>query len=111
MTRYQLEAVSCVLELRMRHDLKYHPVSGLNGRMVYIFKLASGSLQHSGEAEEIAARAKSSLRAGDYAPDIVVMEGEPTENPNLFGSYSAIAYIRSLLPTLGADIWHPAVLD
>jgi hypothetical protein len=95
----------------MSHDLKYYPVSGLNGRMVYIFKLASGSLRHSGEAAEIAARAKSSLRAGDYAPDIVVMEGEPTENPNLFGCYSAIAYVRSLLATLDTDIWHPAVID
>lgn len=79
--------------------------------MVYVFKLASGSLQDDREAEEIAAKAKSSLRAGDYAPDIVVMEGEPGQNPNLFGSYVSISYIRSILPTLDADIWHPAVLD
>jgi hypothetical protein len=95
----------------MRQDLKYSPILSLNGKTVYIFKLASGSLQDDTEAEEIAARAKSSLRAGDYAPDIVVMEGEPAENPNLFGSYSSIAYIRSILPTLGSNVWHPAVLE
>ena len=41
----------------------------------------------------------------------VVMEGEPTENPNLFGSYSSIANVRSIFPSLEADIWNPAVLD
>ncbi len=78
---------------------------------MYIFKLTSGTLQDGREAEKIAEKARANLRGGDYAPDIVVMEGEPTENPNLFGSYLSIAYIRSILPTLEADIWHSAVLD
>ena len=95
----------------MGEQLKYYSVTGLNGRMVYVFKLASGSLQSWGEANEIAAKAQSCLRAGDYVPDIVVMEGEPSQNPNLFGSYASISYIRSILPTLDADIWHPAMLD
>ena len=95
----------------MSQDLKYCPIPGLNGKMVYIFKLALGTLQDGREAEEIAEKAKSTFSAGDYAPDIVVMEGEPTDNPNLFGSYSSIAYIRSILPTLKADVWHRAVLD
>jgi hypothetical protein len=92
-------------------DLKYHSVSDLKGRMLYVFKLPWGSIQHHREAEEIARKAKSILRAGDYAPEIVVMEGEPTGNPKLFGSYDCTDYIRSILPSLNADIWHPAVLD
>ena len=79
----------------MGEQLKYYSVTGLNGRMVYVFKLASGSLQ-----SWIAAKAQSCLRAGDYVPDIVVMEGEPDENPNLFGSPRSIPYIRSILTTL-----------
>ena len=95
----------------MGPDLRYCPVTGPNGRMVYIFKLSAGSLQSGGEAEEIAAKAKSSLRAGDYVPEIVVMEGEPSEDPNLFGSHSCISYIRSILRALDKSNWHGAVLD
>jgi len=99
--------VGCVMD---RH-LQYYPFVGLNGRIVYIFKLASGSLQTAREAEEIAEKAKSNLKAGDYAPDIVVMEGEPSDNPKLFGSYSCVRYIRSVLLTIPKDVWHPATLD
>jgi hypothetical protein len=95
----------------MGDQLKYYSVTGLNGRMVYVFKLASGSLQSWGEANEIAAKAQSCLRAGDYVPDIVVMEGEPNQNPNLFGSSRSIPYIRSILKTLVMASWHPAALD
>ena len=64
-----------------------------------------------GRLKRLRLKAKSSLRAGDYAPEIVVMEGEPGEDPNLFGSYSSVSYIRSVLPTLQTSSWHPAVLD
>ena len=92
-------------------DVQYYPIEGLNGRMVYIFKLASGSLQNNLEPEEIAERARSNLKAGDYVPDIVIMEGEPSDNPKLFGPSPSVSYIRSVLLTLAKDIWHPAVLD
>jgi hypothetical protein len=95
----------------MNLDVKYYPLVGLNGRMVYIFKLASGSLQNGWKAEDIAEKARSNLKAGDYSPDIVVMEGEPGDNPKLFGSTSCVSYIRSILQTLPQGIWHPAVLD
>jgi hypothetical protein len=89
----------------------YYPVVGLKDKMVYVFKLPAGSLRSELEAEEIATKAKSSLRGGDYVPEIVVMEGEPTQNPNLFGSYASVTYIRSILPTLKMDLWHQAELN
>ena len=95
----------------MHLDLKYYPVMCLNGRTVYIFKLAPRSPQNGWDAEEIAAKARSSLRGGDYVPDIIIMEGEPSDDPKLFGSGASVSYIRSILPTLGKDIWRPAVLD
>jgi hypothetical protein len=90
-------------------DVKYYPLVGLNGRMVYIFKLAPG--QHGWNAEEIAEKARSTLKAGDYSPDIVVMEGEPSDDPKLFGSSSCVSYIRSILQTLAYSTWNPAVLS
>ena len=79
--------------------------------MVYIFKLSSGTLEDDRKAEEIAAKAKSTLRGGDYEPEIVVMEGEPANNPKLFGTYSSVSYMRSILPSLENNIWHPAALE
>ena len=84
---------------------------GLNGRTVYIFKLPPRSPQNGWDAEEIAAKARSSLTGGDYVPDIIIMEGEPSDDPKLFGSCPSVSYIRSILPTLEQDIWRPAVLD
>jgi hypothetical protein len=95
----------------MNRDLQYHSLVAVNGRMVYIFKLSSGTLQTAQEAEEIAERARSNLRGGDYVPDVVIMEGEPSSNPKLFGSDPSVSYIRSILPILPIDVWHSAILD
>jgi hypothetical protein len=95
----------------MNLDVQYYPIVGLNSRMVYIFKLAAGSLQNNLEPEEIAEKARSNLKAGDYIPDIVIMEGEANANPKLFGSNPCVRYVRSVLLTLPRDVWHPAVLD
>ena len=91
--------------------LEYYPVTGLNGRMLYLFKLPGGSLRNESEAEAIAAKARANLKGGDYAPEIIIMEGEPMEDPKLFGAYQCVSYIRSILPTLAHDIWHSAILD
>jgi len=95
----------------MNRDLQYYSLVAANGRMVYIFKLSSGALQTAREAEEIAEKARSNLKGGDYVPDIVIMEGEPSSNPKLFGSDPSVSYIRSILPGLPKDVWHPAILD
>ena len=78
---------------------------------MYIFKLAPRCPKNGWDAEEIAGKARSSLKGGDYVPDIIIMEGEPGDDPKLFGSGASVSYIRSILPTLGKDIWRPAVLD
>ena len=65
------------------------PRSGLNGKLVYIFKCARADLGTGNQVEEIATKAKSTLRGGDYSPDIVIMVGEPSDHPKLFGSQSS----------------------
>ena len=95
----------------MSRDIKYYSVVGLNGRMLYIFKLPSGDLQTAQEAEDIAEKVKSNLQGGDYVPDVVVMEGEPGGNPRLFGPRPSVSYIRSILPSIPKNVWHPAILD
>ena len=92
-------------------NLTYYPVVGVDGKIVYIFKLPRGSLQGRWEAEEIAAKARSVLKAGDYVPQIVVIEGEPSGEPMFFGSHACVSYIRSILPTLANHAWPPFVLD
>ena len=95
----------------MGQELHYYPVVGLNGKLVYIFKCARADLGTGNQVEEIATKAKSTLRAGDYSPDIVIMVGEPSDHPKLFGSQSCVSYIQSILPTLGKNNWAPTVLD
>jgi hypothetical protein len=95
----------------MNRDLQYYSLVAVNGRMVYIFKLSSGTLQTAREADEIAEKARSNLRGGDYVPDVVIMEGEPNSNPKLFGTDPSVSYIRSVLPRLPKDAWHSAILD
>ena len=73
----------------MGQELHYYPVIGLNGKQVYIFKCARADLGTGNQVEEIATKAKSTLRAGDYSPDIVIMVGEPSDHPKLFGSQSS----------------------
>jgi hypothetical protein len=95
----------------MSRDIKYYSVVGLSGRILYIFKVPSGDLQTVQQAEYIAEKAKSALKGGDYVPDVVVMEGEPNGNPKLFGSRPSVSYIRSILPSMPNNVWHPAILD
>ena len=94
----------------MGQELHYYPVTGLNGRLVYIFKFA-GDVRAGNQVEEIATKARSTLRGGDYSPDVVIMVGEPSDHPKLFGSQFCVSYIQSILPTLGKNNWAPAVLD
>ena len=49
-------------------DVKYYPIVGLSGRMIYVFKLASGSLQDGRAAEEIAEKARCNLKAWRLCP-------------------------------------------
>ena len=95
----------------MTKDLHYYPVEATNGRIIFIFKLAAGYLRNAKQADDIATKAESTLKAGDYRPDIVIMEGEPGANPKLFGSHSCVTYIRSILPSLAGPVWRPAILD
>jgi hypothetical protein len=60
-------------------DVQYYPVQGLNGRMVCISEVASGSLQNKLEPEELEEKARSNLKAG---PDIIIMEGSRATPPS-----------------------------
>jgi hypothetical protein len=91
-------------------NLKYRPIFDLNGRQLYLFKVARGILQPE-EAIEIANKAEGCLRGGDYVPDIILMEGEPNDDPNLYGPAELVSYIRSILSTFEDCAWHVAVLD
>src|SRR5262245_44276872 len=77
-------------KLMMDLNLQYHPILGLHGKLIYVFKLAPNSLQKRWSAEDIVAKARSNLKGGDYVPDIVIMEGEPGDDPKLFGSCSCV---------------------
>ncbi len=72
--------------------------------------MAQGSIRDVHDAEEVAAKAKSALRGGDYAPEIVVMEGQPDESPKFLGSYRPVCYVRSIISPIDKEMWRPAVL-
>jgi hypothetical protein len=95
----------------MIHDLQYFPILDLTGRPIYVFKVPRGSLGGNWEAADIVIRAEGSLRGGDYVPGVIVMEGEPNDDPHLFGPQKLVSYVRSVLRTLGECDWHRAVID
>ena len=52
----------------MGQQLHYYPVMGFNGKQVHIFKFARDDVGAANSVEEIATKAKSTLRGGDYSP-------------------------------------------
>src|SRR5262249_61955853 len=80
-----------------RHILLYDPVRLADGNRIHLFKLDRGALENELEAHDIAERLKERLRSGYRLPDVVIMEGEPMENPRLFGSDESVARIKSML--------------
>jgi hypothetical protein len=51
------------------------------------------SLRGNWEAAEIVIRAEGSLRGDDYAPGVIVMEGEPNDDPHPFGPHSFLCTV------------------
>ncbi len=95
----------------MRGLISYDPVRLPDGTRIHLFKLDRGALEGDWEAHEIAARLRERLFAAHPPPDVVIMEGEPTENPRLFGAGESVARIRSMLPAIARHSWAPVGLE
>ena len=94
-----------------RHTLLYDPVRLADGNRIHLFKLERGALENDLEAHDIAERMKERLRSGYRLPEVVIMEGEPTDNPRLFGASQSVALIRSMLAAIAQHAWAPATVD
>jgi len=95
----------------MRGRIVYDPIRLADGRRIHLFKLVRGALADEREAGEIAARLRARLFNAHRPPDVVLMEGEPGENPRLFGLEDSVAQVRALLPTLAAHAWAPVQFE
>jgi hypothetical protein len=95
----------------MRGRILYHPIRLADGRRIHLFKLDRGALEGVWEADRIAAQLRERLFAARRPPDVVIMEGEPGENPRLFGLDESVARIRAMLPAIAAQPWAPVRLE
>lgn len=95
----------------MRGRILYDPIRLADGRRIHLFKLERGALADARAAGEIAAWLRARLFNAHRPPDVVLMEGEPGENPRLFGLDESVAQVRALLPAIAAHAWAPVQFE
>ena len=95
----------------MRGRIFYDPIRLADGRRIHLFKLERGALADDRAAAEIAATLRERLFNPRRPPDVVLMEGEPSENPRLFGLDESVAQVRALLPVLSEHAWAPVQFE
>jgi hypothetical protein len=95
----------------MRGRMSYDPVRLPNGARIHLFKVDRGSLEGEREAHRIATKLRERLFAAHRPPDVVIMEGEPGENPRLFGTDESVAQIRSMLSAIAQHLWAPVQFE
>jgi hypothetical protein len=95
----------------MRGRMSYDPVRLPNGARIHLFKVDRGSLEGEREAHRIATKLRERLFAAHRPPDVVIMEGEPGENPRLFGTDESVAQIRSMLSAIAQHSWAPVQFE
>ena len=91
--------------------MSYDPVRLANGVRIHLFKVDRGAIEDDEEANRIATRLRERLFAAHRPPDVVIMEGEPDENPRLFGADESVAHIRSMLATIAGHAWAPVQFE
>jgi fructose-1,6-bisphosphatase/sedoheptulose 1,7-bisphosphatase-like protein len=89
----------------------YDPVRLANGARIHLFKVDRGALEDDREADRIATKLRERLFAAHRPPDVVIMEGEPDENPRLFGADESVAQIRSMLAAIAGHGWAPVQFE
>jgi hypothetical protein len=95
----------------MRGRMSYDPVRLPNGARIHLFKVDRGSLEGEWEADRIATKLRERLFAARRPPDVVIMEGEPDEDPRLFGTDESVAQIRSMLSAIAQHSWAPVQFE
>ena len=95
----------------MRGRMLYDPVRLANGARIHLFKVDRGALEDDREADRIATKLRERLFAAHRPPDVVIMEGEPDENPRLFGADESVGQIRSMLSAIARHSWAPVQFE
>jgi len=79
----------------MRGRMLYDPIRLPNGARIHLFKVDRGAR----------------LFAAHRPPDVVIMEGEPEEDPRLFGADDSVAQVRSMLSAIAQHAWAPVQFE
>jgi hypothetical protein len=95
----------------MRGRMLYDPIRLPDGARIHLFKVDRGALEDDREADRIATRLRERLFAIHRPPDVVIMEGEPHENPRLFGADESVAHIRAMLSAIAQHAWAPVQFE
>ena len=96
----------------MTRTLSTMLVERIDGDPIVVLKGPRGTFHAPWDAARATSALKSRLPAAQLGYDIVVMDGEPNEQPRFFGdSPDATAYVRSALSTLGFGTWQEQRVD
>jgi hypothetical protein len=95
----------------MTHKLMTTLVARPPGEPIIIVKAPRGIFRAPWEAAGAITALRPRLPSEQLHLDVVIMAGEPTEDPKLFGSPDSSAYIRSALATIATHTWTPATID
>jgi hypothetical protein len=95
----------------MRGRILYDPIRLADGTRIHLFKLDRDGLDGDWEAHRLADKLRERLFAAHRPPDVVIMLGEPTEDPRLFGREESVARVRSMLAVLAEHAWAPVGLE
>jgi hypothetical protein len=75
-----------------------------------IAKVPSGTLRDARDAESIQRAIQQRLPIRMRVP-IVIMDGEPSETPKLFGPHDVVTHVRENLGLIATHMWEPLRLS
>jgi hypothetical protein len=79
---------------------------------IIIVKAPKGTFRAPWDATGVIKVLRTRLPSEQLQWGVVIMDGEPTENPKVFGSsLDSEAYVRSNLKIIAAQTWTPITLD
>jgi hypothetical protein len=82
------------------------------GQEIIVVKVPKGSARNRGIAQRVINALRAKISIEKLTLEVVVMDGEPMEQPALFGRTSeAEEFVRSMMPKLATYRWLPAKLD
>jgi hypothetical protein len=79
---------------------------------IFVLKVSKGIIPNGSHAQRLINALRAKVPIEKLVLEIVVLDGEPHQQPGVFGSSpEAAAFVRSIMPQLGSHRWQPTELN